>query len=540
MQPTTSRNRKLASRIKHCLLADIVIPSGLPDFSNDIVISSPEKRLSEEIAENLKPSSVKKAQEPEALVNTKERTDQNQTYILDAEDSTIPQKKVFCEKKLKNQKVPFKESALLLRKNSFCENDLCAHSFYEAASKQHPEEEEKIPPSKVHIRLLSKSAASPIPLESINNNTKKCTFGQGQALKYLRILGKKLRAHYYLHNSPLSKISPESACMDAFSWSELELISPVSRNNSGNVSMSPIRHRRELSPILEPEEKSFIRAFQQFQKLEFASPNERKQSDQYAKTSILEDLLEEEQCRNRSGSLSKNDSKRGKVYTSKSSIQAVKDRLKKSEGLAAFQVQPSDSHKASITVKEEKSKISDHPVILSLASYLGSQERKTGAHHEERGRDLYRARGGFEKAKKEFSTASHSPASLERRREIGRAAGAEICSSETQNSEAQKETLQQVVGDEKSMKDLFKNIGNLFKSLEHKKIERSNTTSPVREAPHQRKFYEQCELSAAEEEPEESESAGGGSGCGFHITLYQMRGGSASRSPQEFINSDRS
>ena len=139
---------------------------------------------------------------------------------------------------------------------------MCAHSFYEAASKQHPEEEEeKIPPSKVHIRLLSKSTASPIPLESINNNTKKCTFGQGQALKYLRILGKKLRAHYYLHNSPLSKISPESACMDAFTWSELELISPVSRNNSGNVSMSPIRHRRELSPILEPEEKSFIRAF---------------------------------------------------------------------------------------------------------------------------------------------------------------------------------------------------------------------------------------------------------------------------------------
>ena len=89
------------------------------------------------------------------------------------------------------------------------------------------------------------------------------------------------------------------------------------------------------------------------------------------------------------------------------------------------------------------------------------------------------------------------------------------------------------------MKDLFRNIGNLFHSLELESVGRSHTASPTRADPDKRKFYEDCELSAPEEESEECGSTGGGSGCGFHITLHQMRGGSASRSPHESINPGR-
>ena len=64
MQPTPSRIGGIATRVRNCLFADIVVPPGLPDFSSDIVISLPEKRLTEKRGENLEKISVQKSQEP--------------------------------------------------------------------------------------------------------------------------------------------------------------------------------------------------------------------------------------------------------------------------------------------------------------------------------------------------------------------------------------------------------------------------------------------------------------------------------------------
>ena len=283
--------------------------------------------------------------------------------------------------------------------------------------------------------------------------------------------------------------------------------------------MSPIRHRRELSPMLEPDEKSFIRAFQQFQKLEFASPQERKQSEQYVTTSVFLET-EEESRFHLSDGLSRCKRKRTTRCTRKTSFQTVKERVQKHETLAAGQV---------------KSKILDNPVLTSLASYLGSSAVAV-PNRETRGREQFRGRQGVQSTKKEFSTASHSPVSLEHLKENGRALCLEMSPFGAQNEKQQKEKLQQIVGDKNSMKDLFENIGNLFKSLEQKGIERIHTSSPVRSGPNKQMLYQEYKFSAPEEEQEEGGSMGDGSGPGFQITLYQMRGGSATRSPIETIN----
>ena len=104
-----------------------------------------------------------------------------------------------------------------------------------------------------------------------------------------------------------------------------------------------------------------------------------------------------------------------------SSFQAVKERVKKNQSTGAFPCVSKESNHSTNISTDSKSKITEHPVIMSLASYLGAPNTiKEAPAREPRGRDPFRARDACAHANKDFSTASHSPASLERRRETGR------------------------------------------------------------------------------------------------------------------------
>ena len=59
--------------------------------------------------------------------------------------------------------------------------------------------------------------------------TEECTLDQGQALKYLRILGKKLRAHYFFHSTPMASTEPANKCPE-LAWGDIEV------SNCGNIS----------------------------------------------------------------------------------------------------------------------------------------------------------------------------------------------------------------------------------------------------------------------------------------------------------------
>ena len=117
-------------------------------------------------------------------------------------------------------------------RKSFCVKDLNAHNFFDTLEKLQAGENGNIENPRRPKRHRSKSALGMIPLAG-PSNTEECTLEQGQALKYLRILGKKLRAHYFLLNTPISSSKPE-ACGE-LTWNQIEL-SLISQNNPSEFS----------------------------------------------------------------------------------------------------------------------------------------------------------------------------------------------------------------------------------------------------------------------------------------------------------------
>ena len=105
----------------------------------------------------------------------------------------------------------------------------------------------------------------------------KCTFEQAQAIKFLRKLGSKLRAHYYFHtNSPQQAEEKKEQNRIAFSF-KVQEVNPfevtessiikrgVESENELEDCLTPIKRLIENSPGLKSSEQEFLIARMKFQ-----------------------------------------------------------------------------------------------------------------------------------------------------------------------------------------------------------------------------------------------------------------------------------
>ena len=202
MRSTYSIKTYYANEIRASLLSDIQVPPGLPDYSHDIVFSPQLIALhAKALFQQNKASAQSVFRNASPKEDEHKKSRRVTRFALDYEDPTLPKKKVFCEKKLKKKTKEADLGAELKPRKSFCIKDLNAHNFFESIQKQQETGELNNP--RRPQRQRSRSVLPTIPLSG-SNMTEECTLEQGQALKYLRILGKKLRAHYFFHSTPMA------------------------------------------------------------------------------------------------------------------------------------------------------------------------------------------------------------------------------------------------------------------------------------------------------------------------------------------------